>query len=86
MSDRRNLCGQQDFKGGFGTNNVDGNPRLCMASAVGGYTTTFGKDEPMGTYADIDRASTFFIIAPTLRKRTPSSSAVSPAASKTNPA
>lgn len=50
------------FKGGFGTNNVDGNPRLCMASAVGGYVTTFGKDEPMGTYADIDHASCFFII------------------------
>ena len=50
------------FKAGFKTNNVDGNPRLCMASAVGGYTTTFGKDEPMGTYADIDRASAFFII------------------------
>ena len=50
------------FKGGFGTNNVDGNPRLCMASAVGGYTTTFGKDEPMGCYADIDSATCFFII------------------------
>ena len=50
------------FKAGFRTNNVDGNPRLCMASAVAGYLTTFGKDEPMGTYADIDRASCFFII------------------------
>ena len=50
------------FKGGFGTNNVDGNPRLCMASAVGGYTTTFGKDEPMGCYADIDSATCYFII------------------------
>lgn len=50
------------FKAGFRTNNVDGNPRLCMASAVGGYLSTFGKDEPMGTYADIDRASCFFII------------------------
>lgn len=50
------------FKGGFGTNNVDGNPRLCMASAVGGYLTSFGKDEPMGTYEDIDRATCFFII------------------------
>lgn len=50
------------FKGVFGTNNVEGNPRLCMASAVGGYTTSFGKDEPMGTYADIDSASCFFII------------------------
>jgi len=25
------------FKGGIGTNNVDGNPRLCMASAVTGF-------------------------------------------------
>lgn len=50
------------WKAGFGSNNVDGNPRLCMASAVGGYMTTFGKDEPMGTYTDIDHASCFFII------------------------
>jgi nitrate reductase NapA len=50
------------FKGGFGTNNVEGNPRLCMASAVGGYVTTFGKDEPMGCYEDIDAADVFFII------------------------
>ena len=52
----------KNFKAGFGTNNVDGNPRLCMASAVGGYLSTFGKDEPMGTYADIDKATCFFII------------------------
>ncbi len=50
------------FKGGIGTNNMDGNPRLCMASAVGGYVTTFGKDEPMGSYDDIDYAQTFFIV------------------------
>jgi len=25
------------FRGCIGTNNVEGNPRLCMASAVGGY-------------------------------------------------
>ncbi len=50
------------FKGGIGTNNVDGNPRLCMASAVGGYVTTFGKDEPMGSYDDIDHAQTFFLV------------------------
>ncbi|MCD4748156.1 MAG: nitrate reductase [Thermoanaerobaculales bacterium] len=50
------------FRAGFGTNNVEGNPRLCMASAVGGYVTTFGKDEPMGTYDDIDNADVFFII------------------------
>lgn len=50
------------FKGGLGTNNVDGNPRLCMASAVGGYVTTYGKDEPMGAYDDIEQAECLFII------------------------
>ncbi|MDR2503424.1 MAG: molybdopterin-dependent oxidoreductase [Deltaproteobacteria bacterium] len=50
------------WKAGFRTNNVDGNPRLCMASAVAGYLTTFGKDEPMGTYNDFDSATCFFII------------------------
>ena len=50
------------FKGGIGTNNVEGNPRLCMASAVGGYVSTFGKDEPMGSYDDIDHANVFFLI------------------------
>jgi len=33
-----------------------------MASAVGGYVTTFGKDEPCGSYSDIDAATCFFII------------------------
>ncbi len=50
------------FKAGLRSNNVEGNPRLCMASAVGGYTTTFGKDEPMGLYEDMDHADVFFII------------------------
>ena len=50
------------FKGGIGTNNVEGNPRLCMASAVGGYVSTFSKDEPMGSYDDIDHAKVFFLI------------------------
>lgn len=50
------------FKAGLKTNNMDGNPRLCMASAVGGYVTTYGKDEPMGCYDDIDAATCLFII------------------------
>lgn len=49
------------FKAGLRTNNVDGNPRLCMASAAAGYVTVFGKDEPPGSYADIDHADLFFI-------------------------
>jgi len=50
------------FKAGIGTNNVDGNPRLCMASAAVGYIQSFGKDEPPGAYEDIDHAEVFFII------------------------
>ena len=50
------------FKAGIRTNNVEGNPRLCMASAVGGYVTSYGKDEPMGCYEDIDHADVFFLI------------------------
>ncbi|MDQ7785123.1 MAG: nitrate reductase [Desulfomonilaceae bacterium] len=49
------------WKGGFRSNMVEGNPRLCMASAVGGYVTTFGTDEPAGSYADIEKARTFFL-------------------------
>jgi nitrate reductase NapA len=50
------------FKGCIGTNNVEGNPRLCMASAVGGYLTSFGKDEPAGTYQDIEKAEMFLLV------------------------
>jgi nitrate reductase NapA len=50
------------FKAGIGTNNVDGNPRLCMASAASGYIATYGKDEPPGCYADADFADVFFLI------------------------
>jgi len=49
------------FKAGIGTNNVDGNPRLCMTSAAAGYISVFGADEPMGCYEDIDHADCFFI-------------------------
>ncbi len=50
------------FKAGLRSNNVDGNPRLCMASAAFGYVKTFGKDEPMGCYEDIEHATCFFLI------------------------
>ncbi len=49
------------WKAGFGSNQVEGNPRLCMASAVAGYITTLGSDEPAGTYADMESAKCFFI-------------------------
>ncbi len=47
------------FKGCIGTNNVEANARLCMASAVTGFLTSFGLDEPMGCYKDIDNADVF---------------------------
>jgi nitrate reductase (cytochrome) len=59
------------FKGAIGTNNIDGNPRTCMASAVAGYVSTFGKDEPCGTYADIEEADVFFIIGSNMAEAHP---------------
>jgi nitrate reductase NapA len=59
------------FKGGLGTNNTDGNPRLCMASAAVGYVSSFGKDEPMGSYDDIYHASCFFIIGSNMAEAHP---------------
>jgi hypothetical protein len=49
------------FKGGIGTNNVEANARLCMSSAVTGFMTSFGMDEPMGCYEDIDHADVFVL-------------------------
>jgi len=49
------------FKGGIGTNNVEANARLCMASAVTGFVSSFGLDEPMGCYEDIDHADVFVL-------------------------
>ena len=59
------------FKGGLGSNNIDGNPRLCMASAAVGYVSTFGKDEPMGAYDDIYHADCFFIIGSNMAEAHP---------------
>jgi nitrate reductase NapA len=49
------------FKGAIGTNNVETNARLCMSSAVTGFHTSFGLDEPMGCYEDIDHADVFVL-------------------------
>ncbi|MBM4111786.1 MAG: twin-arginine translocation signal domain-containing protein [Phycisphaerae bacterium] len=43
------------IKAGLGSNLIDANPRLCMASAVTGFISTFGVDEPPGVYDDLDR-------------------------------
>lgn len=59
------------FKGGLGTNNIDGNPRLCMASAAVGYVSSFGKDEPMGSYDDIYHSECFFVIGSNMAEAHP---------------
>ncbi len=48
-------------KGLIGTNNIDTNSRLCMSSAVTGYTQTLGVDAPPCSYEDIDHATCLFI-------------------------
>lgn len=62
---------QKVFRGGLRTNNVEGNPRLCMASAVGGYLTSFGADEPIGGYDNIEKATCFFIIGSNMAEAHP---------------
>lgn len=49
------------FKAGFRSNNIDPNARHCMASAVMGFMRTFGADEPMGCYDDIEAADAFVL-------------------------
>ncbi|WP_371188687.1 nitrate reductase catalytic subunit NapA [Thalassotalea maritima] len=49
------------YKAGFRSNNIDPNARHCMASAVVGFMRTFGIDEPMGCYDDIESADAFVL-------------------------
>lgn len=49
------------IKGHLGTNNVDANSRLCMASAVVAHKMAFGSDGAVGNYADIDDADVILI-------------------------
>ncbi len=49
------------MKAGFRSNNIDPNARHCMASAVAGFMRTFGIDEPMGCYDDLEHADAFVL-------------------------
>ena len=49
-------------KGFVGTNNIESNSRLCMASAGSGYKLSLGADGPPGSYEDFDHADLFFVI------------------------
>jgi ferredoxin-nitrate reductase len=49
-------------KGFLGTNNLDSNSRLCMSSAVAGYTGALGSDGPPPAYADLDLADHLLVL------------------------
>jgi nitrate reductase (cytochrome) len=49
------------FKAGFRSNNIDPNARHCMASAAVGFMRTFGMDEPMGCYDDIEATDAYVL-------------------------
>ena len=52
---------QKLIKAGIGNNQIDPNARLCMASAVTGFLSTYGVDEPAGCYDDLDRCDVLLI-------------------------
>ena len=49
-------------KGALGTNNIDANSRLCMASAASAYKLALGSDGPPTCYDDIETAECFFVV------------------------
>lgn len=49
-------------KGYIGTNNIESNSRLCMASAAAGYKLSLGSDAPPGSYEDFDQSDLFLVI------------------------
>lgn len=49
------------WKAGLRSNSLEVNARHCMASAVAGFMTTFGMDEPMGSYEDFAHADVFVL-------------------------
>lgn len=49
------------FKGFMGSNHVESNSRLCMASAVVAYTTMLGSDGPPTCYEDIESSDCIFV-------------------------
>ncbi|MCX4824799.1 bifunctional nitrate reductase/sulfite reductase flavoprotein subunit alpha [Streptomyces sp. NBC_01142] len=49
-------------KGFIGTNQIESNSRLCMASAGTGYKLSLGADGPPGSYQDFEHADVFFVI------------------------
>jgi anaerobic selenocysteine-containing dehydrogenase len=49
-------------RAGIGTNHVDGNTRLCTATADEALKQTFGCDGQPGSYTDVDHCDTLFLV------------------------
>ncbi|ALA20026.1 MULTISPECIES: periplasmic nitrate reductase subunit alpha [unclassified Chelatococcus] len=49
------------MRAGLRSNNLDPNARHCMASAAYAFMRTFGMDEPMGCYDDIEATDAFVL-------------------------
>jgi len=49
-------------RGGIGTPHLDGNTRLCTATAQWALVETFGSDGDPGSYTDIDACDTLFLV------------------------
>jgi nitrate reductase NapA len=52
---------QKLMKAIVANNQIDPNARLCMASAVTGFLSTYGVDEPAGCYDDLDAADVIIL-------------------------
>ncbi len=67
--------GEQAGQGLRADHLIESNSRLCMAGSAGtGYKLSLGADGPPGSYEDFDHADVFFVIGPTWRTATRSSS------------
>lgn len=58
-------------RGALGTPNLDGNPRLCMASAVVGYARSFGTDGPPNSYEDFEETDFVYLTGSNLHEAHP---------------
>lgn len=48
-------------KTGIGTPHMDGNTRLCTATASSAFQETFGCDGQLGSYTDVDHCDAVFL-------------------------
>ncbi len=52
---------QKLMRAGLSNNHLEPNARLCMASAVTGFLSTYGVDEPAGCYDDLDQCNVLIL-------------------------